>query len=49
MSYGIASYPQDGRNSVEIFRCTDIAVFNAKANGKDRPCFFSQNSQYIRK
>lgn len=48
MSYGIASYPQDGRTSVEIFRCTDIAVFNAKANGKDRPCFFSQQSQYMR-
>lgn len=49
MSYGIASYPQDGRTSEEIFKCTDIAVFNAKANGKDRPCFFSQQQQYIRR
>jgi len=48
MSYGIAFYPQDGRSTVEIFRCTDVAVFNAKANGKDRPYFFSQQSQYIR-
>lgn len=48
MSYGIAFYPQDGRSTVEIFRCTDVAVFNAKANGKDRPYFFSQQSQYMR-
>ena len=48
MSYGIAFYPQDGRSTVEIFRCTDVAVFNAKANGKDRPYFFSHQSQYIR-
>lgn len=47
LSYGIASYPQDGRTSDEIFKCTDIALFNAKANGKDRPCFFSQQSHYI--
>jgi diguanylate cyclase (GGDEF)-like protein len=49
MSYGIASFPQDGRSSEDLFKCTDVAVFNAKANGKDRPCFYSQYSQYIRR
>lgn len=49
MSYGIASYPRDGRTSQDIFKCTDIAVFNAKATGKDRPYFYSQQQQYMRR
>ncbi len=42
MSFGVASYPNNGANSQEILRNTDIAVYNAKANGKDRTCFYSQ-------
>jgi len=42
MSYGVASYPNDGKNTEDIFKCTDIAVFNAKAEGKDRPCFYNR-------
>ncbi len=49
MSYGIASYPRDGRTSQDMFKCTDIAVFNAKATGKDRPYFYSQQQQYMRR
>ncbi len=41
MSFGVASYPDNGANSQEILRNTDIAVYNAKANGKDRTCFYS--------
>jgi len=41
-SYGIAAFPRDGRNSDAIFDSAIMAVYNAKANGKDRPCFFSQ-------
>lgn len=48
MSYGVASYPLDGRSTEEIFKCTDIAVFNAKANGKDRPCFYNRLQQRAR-
>lgn len=42
MSFGVAIYPNDGINSEDILKSTDIAVFNAKANGKDRTCFYSQ-------
>jgi len=42
MSFGVASYPDNGANSQELLRSTDIAVYNAKANGKDRTCFYSQ-------
>ena len=41
-SYGIASYPQDSRNAANLLSCSVKAVYRAKANGKDRPCFFSQ-------
>lgn len=45
MSFGVASYPRDGRNSAEILRSTDIAVTNAKANGRGRTCFYSGSAQ----
>jgi diguanylate cyclase (GGDEF)-like protein len=44
MSFGVASYPSDGISSQDILKSTDIAVYNAKANGKDRTCFYSQHS-----
>ena len=48
MSFGVAIYPNDGINSEDILKSTDIAVFNAKANGKDRTCFYSQQ-QFTRR
>ena len=41
-SYGIVVHPRDGRNSEILLDNAIMAVYNAKANGKDRPCFFSQ-------
>ncbi|MBR7085528.1 MAG: GGDEF domain-containing protein [Oscillospiraceae bacterium] len=41
-SYGIAAYPRDGKNAEILLDNAIMAVYNAKANGKDRPCFFSQ-------
>ncbi|MBR7085529.1 MAG: GGDEF domain-containing protein [Oscillospiraceae bacterium] len=41
-SYGIAAHPRDGRSVDAILDSAIMAVYNAKANGKDRPCFFSQ-------
>lgn len=40
-SYGIASYPRDGINEDLLLDNAIMAVYNAKANGKDRPCFYS--------
>lgn len=42
MSYGVVSYPVDCHNSEDILKCIDIAMFNAKASGKDRPCFYNR-------
>ncbi len=47
MSFGVASYPESGSNSQELLRNTDIAIYNAKANGKNRICFYSQQ-QFVR-
>ena len=41
-SYGIVSHPRDGRSAETLIDSAIMAVYNAKANGKDRPCFFSQ-------
>lgn len=44
MSFGVASYPNDGRNSSELLRSTDIAITNAKTNGNGRTAFFSHQN-----
>ena len=41
-SYGVASHPRDGRTSESLLDNIIMATYTAKANGKDRPCFFSQ-------
>jgi len=43
-SYGIAACPRDGKDSETLLDCAIMATYNAKANGKDRPCFFSPAS-----
>ena len=48
MSYGITTYPQDARTSEELLKSADIAVLNAKYNGKDRPCFYNQQQHIHR-
>ncbi len=44
VSIGIASYPNHAVNSSDILKCLDSAVSFAKANGKNRPCFYEQHS-----
>jgi len=41
MSYGIVAHPRDGKNPDALLDSAIMATYNAKANGKDRPCFFS--------
>lgn len=43
-SFGIVVYPSDGNNTELLLDNAIIAVYNAKANGKDRPCFFSRTA-----
>ncbi len=41
-SIGIAIYPDDARDSMTLLKNADIAMYNAKDNGKNRYKFFSQ-------
>lgn len=43
MSFGVAEFPANGRNSNEILRNTDIAVTNAKMTGRGCIFFLNQN------
>ena len=36
MSFGIATFPANGRTSQELLRASDTALFRAKSEGRDR-------------
>ena len=36
LSFGIATFPADGRTSHELLRAADTALFRAKGEGRDR-------------
>lgn len=42
-SYGIASYPNNALSSSDMLKCVNSAVSYAKANGKNRLCFYDQH------
>ena len=46
--FGVVSYPMDAMNSEDILKNIDVAMFNAKANGKDRTCFYAQQQSNIK-
>ncbi len=40
VSIGISIYPEDGSNFTDLLRSADIAMYHAKANGKNRYTFY---------
>lgn len=44
-SMGVAIYPKDGQCYSDIFTCADIAMNNAKENGKNSVVFFENEMQ----
>lgn len=48
ISSGIASYPRDAKNAVELFRVADSAMFRAKKLGKNRVCLSEAESMVLK-
>ncbi|MDO8349677.1 MAG: EAL domain-containing protein [Gallionella sp.] len=44
-SIGIAMYPGDGKDSESLFKCSDVAMFRAKHDGRNNYRFFTQEMQ----
>lgn len=47
-SCGIASYPRDAKNSVELFRVADSSMFRAKKLGKNKVCLSEAESMVLK-
>lgn len=47
-SCGIASYPRDAKNAVELFRVADSAMFRAKKLGKNKVCLSESESMVLK-
>ncbi|MBM7614868.1 GGDEF domain-containing protein [Alkaliphilus hydrothermalis] len=48
ISAGIANYPRDAKNSVELFRGADSALFRAKREGKNRVCIAESENMMLK-
>ncbi len=48
LSCGIASFPRDSKNTVELFRVADSAKFRAKKFGKNRVCLSEVESMVLK-
>lgn len=48
LSFGVASYPRDAKNSIELFRVADSALFRAKQLGKNRICLSEVESMVLK-
>jgi len=48
LSCGIASYPRDSKNRIELFRVADSAVFRAKRIGKNKICLSEAESMVLK-
>jgi diguanylate cyclase (GGDEF)-like protein/PAS domain S-box-containing protein len=47
LSFGIATFPADGRTSKDLLRASDTALFRAKTEGRDRVRLHGQPSEPI--
>ncbi|MHB9010461.1 MAG: diguanylate cyclase [Carboxydocellales bacterium] len=48
VSLGIASYPRDAKNAIELFRVADSAMFRAKKLGKNKVCLSEAESMVLK-
>jgi GGDEF domain-containing protein len=45
LSFGIATFPADGKTSKDLLRASDTALFRAKSEGRDRVRLHGQASE----
>ncbi|UWG98499.1 GGDEF domain-containing protein [Dehalobacter sp. DCM] len=48
VSFGIASWPRDAKNGIELFRVADSALFRAKKLGKNKVCLSEVESMVLK-
>jgi predicted signal transduction protein with EAL and GGDEF domain len=48
LSFGVASYPRDAKNVVELFRVADSALFRAKELGKNKICLSEAENMVLK-
>lgn len=41
VSVGIARFPEDASGTIEIMKCANTAMYEAKANGKNQCCYYN--------
>lgn len=46
-SIGVATYPKDGSSSRELFKNSDLAIYRAKTEGKNRYSFFDTDLRSV--
>ena len=48
LSFGIASYPRDSKNVIDLLRVADSSLFRAKKGGKNRICLSEAESMALK-
>ncbi|MCB2293478.1 GGDEF domain-containing protein [Clostridium algoriphilum] len=48
LSFGVASYPRDSKNVIDLLRVADSGLFRAKKEGKNRICLSEAESMVLK-
>jgi len=48
LSFGVASYPRDSKNVIDLLRVADSGLFRAKKGGKNRICLSEAESMVLK-
>ena len=48
LSFGVASYPRDSKNVIDLLRVSDSGLFRAKKGGKNRICLSEAESMALK-